>query len=93
MPTINKEITHQQCLKILEITCPIDVAGMKPKHGMVHCTHESHKFDTACFTQCQQGYTLDTLAFSFCQSNSSWSKILPDCKGLDFCFKHFKNIF
>lgn len=63
-----------------EITCPIEVAGMNPEHGMPVCTHQSHKYDTACFTQCDPGYALDRMMFSICQNNSLWSTNLPDCE-------------
>lgn len=66
---------------ISEITCPIDVAEMKPEHGAALCTHQSHKYDTACFTQCDTGYSVDIMTFSICQSDSIWSRNLPDCKG------------
>lgn len=63
-----------------EITCPIEVADMNPEHGVPVCTHQSHKYDTACFTQCDPGYALDRMMFSICQNNSLWSTNLPDCE-------------
>lgn len=63
-----------------EITCPVNVAEMRPQHGTALCTHQSHKYDTACFTQCDRGYTLDKMMFSICESNGLWSRHLPDCK-------------
>lgn len=63
-----------------EITCPIKVVGMHPGHGVPVCTHQSHKYDTACFTQCDPGYALDKMMFSICQNNSLWSTNLPDCE-------------
>lgn len=56
---------------------------MNPEHGMPVCTHQSHKYDTACFTQCDPGYALDRMMFSICQNNSLWSTNLPDCEGLN----------
>lgn len=54
---------------------------MKPQHGMPICTHQSHKYDTACSTQCEKGYSLDSMMFSVCEDTGLWSKKLPDCKG------------
>nr|XP_022289245.1 sushi, von Willebrand factor type A, EGF and pentraxin domain-containing protein 1-like isoform X2 [Crassostrea virginica] len=63
-----------------EITCPVNVTEMKPQHGMPICTHQSHKYDTACSTQCEKGYSLDSMMFSVCEDTGRWSKKLPDCK-------------
>lgn len=54
---------------------------MKPAHGAPLCTHQSHKYDTACYTQCDKGYSVDRMMFSICQSDRNWSTNLPDCKG------------
>nr|XP_022288701.1 sushi, von Willebrand factor type A, EGF and pentraxin domain-containing protein 1-like isoform X2 [Crassostrea virginica] len=66
-----------------EISCPIDVPKMKPEHGMPVCTHPNHKYDSACSTKCEQGYSPTNLMFSVCQKNGLWSQKLPDCKDSD----------
>ena len=72
---------NQYFIIIVEITCPVNVTEMKPQHGMPICTHQSHKYDTACSTQCEKGYSLDSMMFSVCEDTGLWSKKLPDCKG------------
>ncbi|XP_062570057.1 uncharacterized protein LOC134232121 [Saccostrea cucullata] len=66
-----------------EITCPVNVTEMKPQHGMALCTNNRHKYDSACTTQCEKGYSLTTMMLSVCQKDRTWSTKLPDCEDSD----------
>ncbi|XP_056020419.1 serine-rich adhesin for platelets-like isoform X3 [Ostrea edulis] len=75
-PTLDK--TVPQCHAI---TCPANASALNPENGQAVCTHSNHKYDSACITQCNSGYSLSSSQlFTFCQFDKQWSSALPNCK-------------
>ncbi|XP_061173454.1 sushi, von Willebrand factor type A, EGF and pentraxin domain-containing protein 1-like [Saccostrea echinata] len=63
------------------ITCPANDPALIPENGQAICTHSNYKYDTACITQCKNGYSLSSgQLFSSCKADKTWSSELPDCK-------------
>ncbi|XP_048736999.2 sushi, von Willebrand factor type A, EGF and pentraxin domain-containing protein 1-like isoform X2 [Ostrea edulis] len=77
----NKPILDKVVPSCQAIICPVNVTELDPAHGSPVCTHNNHKYDSSCVTQCESGYSLTSgIIFSTCQKDKTWSTDLPDCQ-------------